>query len=811
MSQQLISANELNSTSKPTFAGLYTTGSISIGVSSTSGQFQIGNTSPLLVDSNNNLLLGTTTSPTINSANGSASINGTGLYGFNYTNVNQSTGFVVNNSTYYSSVVVNPTQTFTGASSLANVGFVSVPTIIATATVGSTQSSAYGGFFAPSITSSTSTAYVSLNGITVQALRTTPNDNSTNSSSYANAITGSAGHGAYLPSTSSSNIATGITGQIINYSGTIGTAIGIRSSFQFGNSSSSQTNTTTSASLFASIGFTVGAATGATSTVTTGYGINIPGPTVAATGTMGTYYGLYLGAATVTGTLTTRYGIYQADTAATNVIQGTVGIGTSSPSYTLDVQSSAALGFNLRSVGSGTAIYQAFYQAGGLAAYLGVENSSGAGILGTGAAYATCLTTLFSSPLAFGTNGTEKMRLDTSGNLGLGVTPSAWSLGKAVEVGNTGNSIWGAAAGNFIFLSNAYYNSGYKYAATGTATYYQQYSGQHQWAIAASGTAGNAISFTQAMTLDNSGNLMLGTTTQQGRLHVSQNGVAARFTRTNNTDQYIEINGGDGAGVSTINANYTMALSTGGTERARIDTSGNFGIGTTSPSSALYVKRTSGNSGIYTDYNGTNVGRLEAASNGNLYMGLTTGSGSIGLGVTSNANAVLLDSSGNFLIGTTSALSNPTTGITFLPASGASNAGIGHVSGTASGSGYWYFAYNGSNIGSITQSGTTAVLYNTTSDQRLKENIVDAESASSLIDAIQVRQFDWKSDGSHQRYGFIAQELVTVAPEAVHQPEDPEEMMAVDYSKLVPMLVKAIQELKSELDIVKTELAALKS
>jgi len=64
---------------------------------------------------------------------------------------------------------------------------------------------------------------------------------------------------------------------------------------------------------------------------------------------------------------------------------------------------------------------------------------------------------------------------------------------------------------------------------------------------------------------------------------------------------------------------------------------------------------------------------------------------------------------------------------------------------------------------------------------------------------LQVRKFDWKSDGTHQRYGFVAQELVTVAPEAVHQPEDTEQMMAVDYSKLVPMLVKEIQSLRQRL------------
>jgi hypothetical protein len=92
---------------------------------------------------------------------------------------------------------------------------------------------------------------------------------------------------------------------------------------------------------------------------------------------------------------------------------------------------------------------------------------------------------------------------------------------------------------------------------------------------------------------------------------------------------------------------------------------------------------------------------------------------------------------------------------------------------------------------------STTVTYNTSSDQRLKSNIVDAPSASDDIDAIQVRSFDWKVDGSHQKYGMVAQELVTVAPSAVSQPEDPEEMMGVDYSKLVPMLVKEIQSLRA--------------
>jgi hypothetical protein len=110
------------------------------------------------------------------------------------------------------------------------------------------------------------------------------------------------------------------------------------------------------------------------------------------------------------------------------------------------------------------------------------------------------------------------------------------------------------------------------------------------------------------------------------------------------------------------------------------------------------------------------------------------------------------------------------------------------------------FSQSGTVSGSITRVGTTAsVLYNTTSDSRAKHDIVDAPEASSLIDAIQVRSFKWNADDSEYRYGFIAQELVTVAPEAVHQPEDPDEMMGVDYSKLVPMLVKELQSMRLRL------------
>ena len=102
--------------------------------------------------------------------------------------------------------------------------------------------------------------------------------------------------------------------------------------------------------------------------------------------------------------------------------------------------------------------------------------------------------------------------VDASGNAGVGVTPSAWdtTFTAAFQVGTA--ALTGTSGNNNALASNAYYNAGWKYNSTTTATLFQQISGQHRWYTAPSGTAGNAISFTQAMTLDSSGNLLVGTT-----------------------------------------------------------------------------------------------------------------------------------------------------------------------------------------------------------------------------------------------------------------------------------------------------------
>ena len=239
------------------------------------------------------------------------------------------------------------------------------------------------------------------------------------------------------------------------------------------------------------------------------------------------------------------------------------------------------------------------------------------------------------------------------------------------------------------------------------------------------------------------------------------------------------------------------------------------GIGTSSPSTELHVLKSDSDADVTIEGTGTGVdARL------NLYAN-STGVSQIRFGDEADTNIGLLtydhsddsmqfrvndsermriDASGNLLVGKTS-VSFGTAGIELknsnvISITRSANPCLNaNRIGSSAGS-LIIMHYDGVDVGSIDVT-ASATSYTTSSDQRLKENIADADDAGSKIDAIQVRKFDWKVDGSHQDYGMVAQELLEVAPEAVSQGETEDDMMGVDYSKLVPMMLKEIQSLRA--------------
>lgn len=180
---------------------------------------------------------------------------------------------------------------------------------------------------------------------------------------------------------------------------------------------------------------------------------------------------------------------------------------------------------------------------------------------------------------------------------------------------------------------------------------------------------------------------------------------------------------------------------------------------------------------------------------------------------TGGSERARFDSSGSLLVGTTSAGLTNTNSAT-LQTNGPGGVLVANHSGTASGSAYAFFAYNGSSIGGITQNGTTAVAYNTASDYRLKENIQPMIGALSVVAALKPVTYKWKADGSDGQ-GFIAHELQAVLPDCVTGEKDAVDAegnpvyQGIDTSFLVATLTAAIQEQQQLITALTARVAAL--
>jgi hypothetical protein len=438
---------------------------------------------------------------------------------------------------------------------------------------------------------------------------------------------------------------------------------------------------------------------------------------------------------------------------------GNVGIGTSSPARKLDIYDATAPTFSLHNATSGTGASDGF-----LLFTLGPD---------------VTLLNYESGYIGFSTAATERMRLDSSGNLGLGVTPSAWGGLRGLQNGRA--SLAGQSSEGAWLTNNAFYNgTNWVYMTSSQATMYQQLSGVQSWHVAGSGTAGNAISWTQAMTLDASGNLGVGTTSPSvaSGLGIVVNGGAgqARIALKNTNTGDASTDGFQLAVDTSSNAyidqreNAALIFTTNNAERARITSGG-------------YSKFS--NDGTYVNAAGSyHEFRSNEATNFCVDIGSTSASFTAG-------GVVLIRANRNTTNNTFYALSY------YNDAAGA-------------------FKFRVADSGDVTNTNGT---YGTISDAKMKADIVDAGSQWADIKALRFRKFKMKDDPSGLvQLGVVAQEVELTSPGLVdeHQDRDAEgndlgtTTKSVKTSVLLMKAAVALQEAMSRIEALEAQVAQLK-
>lgn len=293
---------------------------------------------------------------------------------------------------------------------------------------------------------------------------------------------------------------------------------------------------------------------------------------------------------------------------------GRLGIGTTSPVSELEVAATSSPEIRLQNNTSASVGQFGFYSGSTLDGKISLQPSTGTLDISSGRSAG------WGGEITFTVDTTERMRLDSLGNLGLGVTPSAWIAPSTVAIDFLRGAVSSSDGGpvdHIAISANAYSatssdpgNTTWKYKRTGFAELYELRAGQHRWFNAPSGTAGNAITFTQAMVLDADGDLGVGTLAPAAKIEssVSSAGATAEVLRLSNPGagantqaqinfftsaaSYATITGGYGATApqmtfnlpSATAGNYVWQIS--GNERLRLDSSGNLisRVNSTAPS-----------------------------------------------------------------------------------------------------------------------------------------------------------------------------------------------------------------------------------
>jgi hypothetical protein len=396
------------------------------------------------------------------------------------------------------------------------------------------------------------------------------------------------------------------------------------------------------------------------------------------------------------------------------------------------------------------------------------------------------------SILNFSVDGSERMRINSSGNVGIGTTSPT---SKLEVLDDTDINMNASGTGHLEIDGNAY-----NFAIALNA------SGANLYTNSASRHLIFGVNETEVMRVTN-GNVGIGTSSPTTKLTVLS-GTNAGISVNDGTVNTILYNTSSANGSLGTTTNHPMAFYANNAERMRITSAGNVGIGTTSPDSKLHTsganiieKLTSSTAfaaKLFVSSTTTGYGRYIAAEADNMTFGRY-----------GNAEHMRIDSSGTFFVGTT--VSNASDGGFVVSAIG--TICVGNSAGS-SGAEFATFRRSGTQIGSITQSGTTAVAYNTSSDYRLKEDWQPMSGSVDRVKALKPVNFAWKLDGSRVD-GFLAHEAQAIVPEAVTGTKDAvdaegkPDYQGIDQSKLVPLLTAALQEALAAIESLTARVSAL--
>jgi len=478
--------------------------------------------------------------------------------------------------------------------------------------------------------------------------------------------------------------------------------------------------------------------------------------------------------------------------------------------------------------------------------------------------------------VAISTNGTGRLFVDAGGNVGLGAGPTNVAGFKRIEIGEAGVS-----GGLLTLRSSGgAQEANISCSATGlgftTNSYATPFDARASEIIFGTGSSG-----TERMRLDSSGRLGIGTTGPARTLSVYSTSSIPCDIESSQNDNALRLltTGGSGQICGIQNSSGNLLFNASGSERARIDTSGTLLVGTSSAKTASRpflgtanpvtpVSQIEGFQ-IYTD-EASRCFMLRGNSSGNIFpyfalvrsKGTALGSNTAvassdtigalsfqGMDGTNPVEAAVIyaqvdgtpganDMPGRLVFSTTAdGASSPTErmritqgGNLCINSTGSDNSTGGPLCITGRGTqgmstwnigtnGYAALYFNnasGSKVGDIVvNSGGTA--YNTTSDYRLKENVVPLAGAIDRVNDLQVRRFNFISNPDKTVDGFIAHEAQAVVPECVTGEKDAVDddgnpvYQGIDQAKLVPLLTAALQEAIAKIEVLETRLSALEA